>query len=644
MSVLWTLNNGSYEVSSKNHLLQIMHNGGLFQNAGPVPPNYRSVDFIQTADIDLESDITNIRVITIFSGTYDGQGHRVSNWSCTALSGKGTGFFGHTSNATIRNMVLDGVWKTLGVNDGAFFAAHNTGSHFYNITTDFAPGTEITCTQDSLGGLFAYTGACTLQNITLGGTIDRFEGTAYTGGVVGFSGYSSGSTFSYIRNIATFTAGIVNTGDNVGGVFGRVGHDDSLSYVINAMRGSIHGPINTGGIIGNVDTVTLHHVCNSMIGDISGTKSSAIAAVVTGGGTPTHIVNYMTGDVNSGFVGTVTSTTFSSCIVAMTGATTYAAFASGHGSSQVLLDESYGVTYASSSGTVGAMDTSTFETHPSFDLPYWDISSLDNASNSVEWSFVFGNVGTTTNYDWIAKVGSGVDTRFVGTNVLSVYDVYDEAQLLTTSPRAVSIAVTVLVGDATAYRLTVQEAGSSTERVVVNNFADPNQTIDNLIPETEYTVRLYSTTGSEYILEAESVVTTLVNSPASFDVSDYGTEGNYNLSSLDPESVGLISDLFNDIFTTGDSIEISVPGKSVTKAVKFVNRGANVTITDTEALLAPFSNNAGAGQSITLILSDSSSVEVLYDQTTEAITIGSDSYTSGESFVLDGRKATIVDL
>ena len=113
--------------------------------------------------------------------------------------------------------------------------------------------------------------------------------------------------------------------------------------------------------------------------------------------------------------------------------------------------------------------------------------------------------------------------------------------------------------------------------------------------------------------------------------------------SLSSASVGFMSDIMNDIFTTGDAIDISVPGGR-TKTSKFVNRGGIVAVEDSEALVAPFSKDGGPGQSVSLTLSDSSIVAVLYDETTEAITVGSTSYASGDSFVLDGKKATIVDI
>lgn len=218
---------------------------------------------------------------------------------------------------------------------------------------------------------------------------------------------------------------------------------------------------------------------------------------------------------------------------------------------------------------------------------------------------------------------------------------------MTVVPRALSARITVTsVSGATAYRLTSQMTGSPIERVVENNFTVLNQTANNLTPETEYTFRLYATEGSVYSLVHESTVSTRANSADNYDSNDFlGTSGRFDLTALDTTSVAYIADVMNDVFTTGDAIDINVGGGAQgTKKSKFVNRGGNVSIDSSEAIVAPFSKDAGAGQSISLTLADASTVSVAYDDTSEAITVGLTSYSAGEHFVLDGKKTTIVDI
>lgn len=62
-----------------------------------------------------------------------------------------------------------------------------------------------------------------------------------------------------------------------------------------------------------------------------------------------------------------------------------------------------------------------------------------------------------------------------------------------------------------------------------------------------------------------------------------------------------------------------------------------------ESISVPFSKEAGAGQTVSLTLSDDTTVAVEYDETTEHMTIDGVAYKSGDTFVLDGKKVTIVD-
>lgn len=213
---------------------------------------------------------------------------------------------------------------------------------------------------------------------------------------------------------------------------------------------------------------------------------------------------------------------------------------------------------------------------------------------------------------------------------------------ITVTPRVSSILSTIEpVAGAIGYRLTSQKTGSSQENIVSNNFTDLQQSIINLTPETEYTIRIYSTTdGVVYTLVEESIVTTLPNLGSNHDKNDYlGSSGRFGLSTL--ESV-LISDVINDVFNTGDEIDINISGK--TKKSTFVNRGDAVDVSDTDAIIAPFSQNGGPGQYILVTLSDSTSVDVSYDENSKVVTISGTAYDEGDSLVLDGKKVTIVDI
>lgn len=119
---------------------------------------------------------------------------------------------------------------------------------------------------------------------------------------------------------------------------------------------------------------------------------------------------------------------------------------------------------------------------------------------------------------------------------------------------------------------------------------------------------------------------------------DDGDEG-YDLSAV----VGDFSAVMNELFVSGDRVELSVGGGKKVKT-QFVRRGGTVTLTEDEAISVPFATDGGSGQSVSLTLSDTTTVSVAYDETTEQITVSGVAYDSGESFVIDGKKVTIVDI
>lgn len=172
VDVKWVLTNGSYEVSSKDHLIQIMNSGNLYTNTGTPPSNLSNVSYIQTNNIELESDITNI--VSTFSGTYNGQEYSISNWSCTPPSGKGFGIFGYfVSRVLTENIALDGIWCSRNIIDGGVSGGHCTRATIYNIRTNFASGTQLHASSNSLGLLLGYTGYCYISGVTVGGIIDE---------------------------------------------------------------------------------------------------------------------------------------------------------------------------------------------------------------------------------------------------------------------------------------------------------------------------------------------------------------------------------------------------------------------------------------------------------------------------------------
>lgn len=621
MSVNWVLDgNGNYEISSVEHLLQLMNEGGLFTDTGTAPTSYLTSSYIQTVDVDLAANAASIVPIGFlstanFTGDYDGQGYSISNWSYTnptATTSIGLFRFLNTG-ALLKNMVLDGVWVLTDGNTSGFLAGSTNNSCLvYNITTNFSSGTRLV-SSGTTGVIVGSSASSAFSNITVGGIIDECVGGGSTGGIVGNASGTAPHAWSHLRNIAIFQTGLQTLSNRAGGIAGNFEHE--CSHVMNAMNGDIVGGTTSevGGVFGR-SRANFEDVVVSMRGNIT-TAVGQTAAGVAGrveSGTFTRVLNYMTGDVECGLFANVGSATLEKCVVAMRGTTTYAAIIATTGPTEVLLDTSYDIVASFTNDTVSTMDVSSFDDVNADGLPFFSFAYTDPVGNLVDWEFLFGN--------------------------FSLFQ-------LTPHPLSIDVDFFVVLGVvAVAYMLTIQETGGSVV-TVAQGFTDFSKRAINLKPETEYTLRLLSTSGtSVYTQLYEDTTTTLENVAANHDISSFENEdGVYDISVNNTSTVGFLSSVMDEIFTTGDELIVSVPDNDQTRC-KFVNRGDSYSIVDQDSLIVPFNANAGASQSISMILSDTSSVPVLYDNGNDTVTIGGTVYSSGDSTIVDDKKLTVINI
>lgn len=617
MSVNWVQDvNSKYEISSVNHLLQLMHEGALFTDTGTPPTSYLSSDYVQTVDIDLASDSANIVPIGLnsdspFTGEYDGQNYKISNWSYSVSSGN-NGLFYQSTGATISNLVLDGVWDLDGGQDVAFLVGRLHSSDVCNITTDFSAGTRIIGTV-SYGVIAGYgTNGPSIHNVTIGGIIDEFSGGSNAGGV---AGYLSNGTVSHVRNIATFTTGIVGSSRS-GGIFGNL--QAQCSHVLNAMTGDViltSSGVRVGGLFGHARSGWgFQDVVCSMRGNIISNNSSSI----NGGGiagevsdnTYSRVLNYMTGDAAHGLFDAAGSSTLSKCVVAMNGTTIHAGIGSTSGSVEVLLDTSYGITYQFDNDTVTTMDVSSFDGVSSNGLPFISFLYTDPCGNTIDWDFIFGNIDPFS---------------------------------LSYNPVKLTVDFSAVPG-ALAYQLTIQETGGDVS-IVSTGFTSLTISVDNLSPETEYTVRLLSTSDNlVYTLQSEDTFTTPANMIANYTKIDFQDEnGEFDISQINSDTQAILDTVMNDIFDTGDVLIVSIPNSTSRKSI-FVKRGDSYPIEDQDSLTIPFDSTSGSSQTVDVVKSDSTAVSLIYDEVGDTVTIEGVVYAVGKSTILDGRKVTIVDI
>ena len=649
-TVTWVRNASlEYEISSRDHLVQLMNDGTLYANAGDTPSDFFTSKYRQTTDIDLLGDDTNIKPIGVgrvntdywhlFSGEYDGGSYTISNWSYTDPnyeSGVGcepvVGLFNTESPAVLRNIRMAGVCTLRGFDlFGGMCAGNAYNATVENIECDFSPGSLISqgpVDRDisGAGGVFGAVSTC--YGITLRGELD-IEGSSNLpriGGIVG----SLYGTMTMARNLASFPNDI--RGVMVGGIAGYT--SGSLENCIVAITGDISSTsrhARVGGVGGwvNGETYTYKNLINSMKGNINVQREAYGGGVI--GVCPylntrltyDTLINYMSGDIidewSNRRTGGITGhadlgTTINTSINAMNGHVDTAVIGTTDSPStnfDCVLDTTFGLTFDTNThGTTRTVNSLPgLPVSPGNGLPYVVLSGTDTGGVTHDFEFVFGNI-------------------FVSLN-----------------PRPVNIVANIKeVEGASAYRVTVQVTGSDKVRVVADGFTGTKLNIQPLVPLTGYTVKQYYTTdGTLYqpSLE-ESTTTTDATSSRNFVIGDFkDTSGVFDLSGLNTGASGQLYEVINEILTTGDSVKLNLSGKS-TKTARFIKRGESHPIVD--ALVMPFETSGGTSQTASITLSDESEVTLTFDEVSETINVGGVSYSYGDSTVIDGKKMTIVDI
>lgn len=458
--VTWVRNgNGEYEISSPNHLKQLMNEGSLYTDAGTSPFSYwANVKYIQTADIDLLNDSTNIKPIgnstTQFLGSYDGGEYSISNYSYLDPNFSTTnscvdyvGLFGYSQSNYLKNIRLDGVWTIEGFSARVGFLCGNflsdTVGVISNIEGNFSTGSFINTNNEDpfvhVGSLIGFAVAFTVTSLTVKGSIDFIQDknlTNHAGGIIASTSLSNDNcSISMLRNLATFPSGI--SGRQAGGIIGTgtIGgiQNGSFTNFINCMVGDVFGNSTgsrIGGIIGGCSvtqgsTSFANNMVNAMTGDIYTGVTNAYIGGIMGlfgcfGSVPTErLLNYMTGDIymtgntsinmggligysanysaSNGVTGTITNS-----INAMNGNVAGdALFGDFLENSPIpinnITNTNFGLTFTSNTFNNGT-PTGLLTNSEFTDLPYFDIIGTDDDGNAHDFEFAYGNLSGNSSY------------------------------------------------------------------------------------------------------------------------------------------------------------------------------------------------------------------------------------------------------
>lgn len=251
-----------------------------------------------------------------------------------------------------------------------------------------------------------------------------------------------------------------------------------------------------------------------------------------------------------------------------------------------------------------------------------------------------GMIASLHSVDGSTTVQIGVGTA----DEVQTFVITPEPEYLLVNPGVATMNVVMLeVDGALSYRVTIDEDTSGRRvygEIVASIDTEYEKKIRSLTPGTTYTVTMYADYGSGLEQVGQKSIQTLENSPENYDISQFGGDGKYDLSTLDSSEFDQISEILGDLFTTGETLDINISGRSA--KVSFVKLGEAVSSGD--SVIAPFDSSAGPGQSFTLQLSDSSTTEIDFNEASSSITVNGSEYKEEEGFVLDGKKCYIANV
>ena len=241
-----------------------------YTRATVAPNDFAGKTFLLTQDINLGNEawtpIGNSN--NIFKGTFDGQGHTITNLVVNGGSNSNQGLFGVTHDGEIKDFTLENAKVSGRLNVGAVAGQPYT-SKYTDITVQGHVEINGMAYVGGVGGKNAY---ANWTNITV--NVDETSyvkansvenGTAYrtyVGGVVGFNG-EGGHSFTYI----TSNINVEGSTCDVGGLFGIAHYGNqfvncSCSGNVTITTNEVESALEMGGIAGvwhneNGTTVTL---------------------------------------------------------------------------------------------------------------------------------------------------------------------------------------------------------------------------------------------------------------------------------------------------------------------------------------------------------------------------------------------------
>lgn len=292
---------GTYSISTVHELVALAD----YVNSGKGTTN---MTFVLGADIDLSSidnwtpigTSSNIR----FQGTFDGNGHTISNLTIDSTSGY-IGLFGSVYKATVKNLGLSNAEVSGVANVGGLIGYCLSST----VTNCYISG-NISATGGQTGGLVGFFSSSNMSNCYSTGSVSCSSTSMYaaTGGLIG-----QGQKV-YVNNSYS-TSSVSNTAYYTGGLIGTLLLNSSSEYLYMDncyATGDVIGTSYVGGLVGNLTAGSTNIYINSCyaIGNVYSSDSSKgglIGGFYGYSGSCLNISNSYTTQSSVGFVSTSTS-------------------------------------------------------------------------------------------------------------------------------------------------------------------------------------------------------------------------------------------------------------------------------------------------------------------------------------------------
>ena len=280
------------------------------------------------------------------------------------------------------------------------------------------------------------------------------------------------------------------------------------------------------------------------------------------------------------------------------------------------------------------------------------IKAYINGILDITWNIAYNttltdfNIGEDMSGPVVAFTGLMSEFRVFGVELTQAEIVTDMNTATSTNPSMLSISPSVFIADITwsekteaiSYRVNYTGTDGDTGSIVTS---DTSGRVSSLNPGIEYTFQVFSFENGSYLQYGESeTATTLEDILSNYDQSIFLDDlGRIDLTSIGPEQQGHLDLHMNDLFDTNDNVVQKVNNTEI--ETSFIQTGETVTISDsTIGYTVPFSQSLGNGQSVT-ISANAMDVVVSYDETNNEVLVGGQSYSHGDSLILDGKKMTV---